>query len=77
MEKKSYQLSAIINEAMEAVERSRVGDIFVKNEDGTIKKDLNGNSFINTFASQTFFNVLSNIIPKDFSSKINLSSDDS
>ena len=65
-EMNASQIAFIINDCLEGVERSKIGSVFVLDEQGAIKKDMHGNPYVNTLAVSTFMNVLSCYFPKNF-----------
>lgn len=52
------KLAILINDTFEAVERSKVGLIYLKDADGNIIKDEKGSPYINTMAFQVFNSTL-------------------
>lgn len=61
---KSHEIQKIINEAFEGVEKSKIGNIFVRNKDGNIELHEGRSPICNTLAMQTFLTILNNVIPK-------------
>ena len=67
------QISTIINEVWDGVERSKLGDIYKKDEKGGYVTNAEGCYFVNNIPLQTFQNVLSSVVPKDVSGEMKVS----
>lgn len=70
---KSFEISKIINEIYEGVERSIVGDICVKDENGQNKKGPDGGLLINHLSFNVFLAALSCLLPKNISGDFDVS----
>jgi len=64
--KNASQIATIINEIYDGVERSKVGKIAEK---VTQQQGYPDGNKLNTLAMNTFMNVLSSLMPKEFNSK--------
>lgn len=62
----SSQIATLINEVYNGVERSKVGDILQKNEDGSLQLNKDGIGVVNTIPMQTYLAILNAVTPKDF-----------
>lgn len=70
---KSSEIARIINEAYDGVEKSKIGQINVRDEKGNIKLHGDHNTpIMNTVAANTFLSVLNNILPKDIGARMEI-----
>ncbi len=60
------QIAFVINECFEGVERSKIGDVFVKDAEGKVLRDNYGSPIFTTMGSQTFLTVLGCYFPKNY-----------
>ena len=66
----STKLAFIINECMEALDKSKVGSLYYKNEDGTMFKQDGRFLVSNIAALGVLTTLLMQVVPKEFSAKI-------
>ena len=61
------KLAILINDTFDAIERSKLGNIYLKKEDGTLHTTAEGCPYSNTAAMQVFTVILqSRIIHEEF-----------
>lgn len=63
------QIALIINDCLDGVERSKVGEVFIKDENGNIRRDQFGSPICSIVAFNVFMTVLGCYFPKNFTTE--------